>query len=77
MCTHRYKKRKWSKSEITLLKVHWPLSGAFPLLKERKQYIEQCGMAKTAKNIAIPQMAPAPFAIINTCTHMHSTHTHI
>ena len=66
-------KRKWSKSETTLLKVHWPLSGAFPLLKECKQYIEQCSMARTAKNIAIPQMAPAPFAIINTCTHM----THI
>ena len=41
-------KQKWSKTEITLLKDHWPLSGTPPVLMECEQHIEQFGMARTA-----------------------------
>ena len=44
-------KRKWSKTEITQLNDHWPLSGSPLVLKECKEHIEQFGMARTAKEV--------------------------
>ena len=44
-------KQKWSKTEITQLKDHWPLLGSPPVLKEYKEHKEQFGMARTAKEV--------------------------
>ena len=46
-------KGKWSQTEITLLKHHWPLLGTppAPTLKECQHHTQQFGMARNAKEL--------------------------